>query len=82
MVDIVWRNREDKKEFLVYVDVQWNLVCDRSWLVLLTQSVYMVGRIVGTQLYGFLMDRSDFTHSLLCSLLCLYAAGRRYVGKP
>jgi len=26
--------------------------------------MYMAGRIVGTQLYGFLLDRSDFTLQL------------------
>jgi len=42
---------------LMRVRVQWNLVCRRSWLVWLTQSLYMAGRIIGTQLYGFLLDR-------------------------
>ena len=64
-----------KLKSLLHVDVQWNLVCDRSWLVWMTQSAYMAGRIVGTQIYGFLLDRSDFTHSLWppeCSFLRLH----------
>jgi len=52
---------ELRKWRLLYVHAQWNLVCSRGWLVWFTQSMYMAGRIVGTQLYGFLLDRCEFT---------------------
>jgi len=53
-----------KQDVYSFVFAQWNLVCSRGWLVWLTQSVYMAGRVIGTQLYGFLLDRFDLSAEL------------------
>lgn len=36
---------------------QWNLVCDRQWLKNLTQTVFMLGILVGNMVFGHLSDR-------------------------
>lgn len=37
---------------------QWDLVCDRHWLKNLTQTIFMLGILVGNMLFGHLSDRS------------------------
>ncbi|CAH2982624.1 unnamed protein product [Chilo suppressalis] len=36
---------------------QWNLVCDRAWLKNLTQTIFMLGILVGNMVFGHLSDR-------------------------
>ncbi|XP_004921746.1 organic cation transporter protein [Bombyx mori] len=36
---------------------QWDLVCDRHWLKNLTQTIFMLGILVGNMLFGHLSDR-------------------------
>ncbi|CAH0752514.1 unnamed protein product [Diatraea saccharalis] len=36
---------------------QWNLVCDREWLKNLTQTIFMLGILVGNMVFGHLSDR-------------------------
>ncbi|XP_026318853.1 organic cation transporter protein-like isoform X2 [Hyposmocoma kahamanoa] len=36
---------------------QWDLVCDRQWLKNLTQTVFMLGILVGNMVFGHLSDR-------------------------
>lgn len=37
---------------------EWNLVCNREWLKNLTQTIFMLGILVGNMLFGHLSDRS------------------------
>ncbi|VVD00493.1 unnamed protein product [Leptidea sinapis] len=36
---------------------QWNLVCEREWLKNATQTIFMLGILVGSMLFGYLSDR-------------------------
>jgi OCT family organic cation transporter-like MFS transporter 4/5 len=36
---------------------EWDLVCDKSWLVSFSQSSYMIGMMVSTILFGYLSDK-------------------------
>ncbi|KAL0830654.1 hypothetical protein ABMA28_002791 [Loxostege sticticalis] len=36
---------------------EWNLVCNREWLKNLTQTIFMLGILVGNMLFGHLSDR-------------------------
>ncbi|XP_049872502.1 organic cation transporter protein-like isoform X2 [Pectinophora gossypiella] len=36
---------------------QWDLVCDRAWLKNLTQTIFMLGILVGNMVFGHLSDR-------------------------
>lgn len=36
---------------------EWNLVCDRAWLKNLTQTMFMLGILVGNMVFGHLSDR-------------------------
>lgn len=36
---------------------QWDLVCDKEWLKNLTQTIFMLGILVGNMVFGHLSDR-------------------------
>lgn len=36
---------------------QWDLICDREWLKNLTQTIFMLGILVGNMAFGHLSDR-------------------------
>lgn len=44
---------------------EWDLVCDRSWLISMTQSLYMGGFIISYSLFGFISDRYGRWRSLI-----------------
>ncbi|KAI1286803.1 Organic cation transporter protein [Halotydeus destructor] len=46
----------DRSVFELTIIEEWNLVCDRSWIASLTQSVYMAAIIVSALLFGYLSD--------------------------
>ena len=37
--------------------LQWDLVCNRAWLVGTVAAVFMAGRITGNFIFGFFADR-------------------------
>lgn len=47
---------------------QWNLVCDRQWLKNLTQTVFMLGILVGNMVFGHLSDRLVPSFSLVLNV--------------
>ncbi|KAI1294792.1 Organic cation transporter protein [Halotydeus destructor] len=47
----------DDKVFKTTIISEWDLVCDRAWLVPLSQSIFMIGVLVGAVLFGTLADR-------------------------
>lgn len=36
---------------------QWDLICEKEWLKNLTQTIFMLGILVGNMLFGHLSDR-------------------------
>lgn len=44
---------------------EWDLVCDRSWFISVTQSLYMAGFIVAYLVFGYMSDRFGRWRSLL-----------------
>lgn len=44
---------------------EWDLVCDRSWLISVTQSLYMAGFIISYLVFGYLSDRFGRWNSML-----------------
>ncbi|KAM3964929.1 organic cation transporter protein [Aphomia sociella] len=47
----------DRSVFKETIISQWDLVCDRHWLKNLTQTVFMLGILVGNMVFGHLSDR-------------------------
>jgi OCT family organic cation transporter-like MFS transporter 4/5 len=47
----------DRSVFPSTIVSQWDLVCDRAWLVDLVSTVYMVGRLIACIIYGPISDR-------------------------
>ena len=41
----------------LYACLQYELSCDRAWLVTLANSLYMVGMFVGSLVLGYISDR-------------------------
>ncbi|KAI1280337.1 Organic cation transporter protein [Halotydeus destructor] len=54
---------------------EWNLVCDLQWLPSLSTSVFMLGNIAGSLIYGILSDKYGRRHVLALGALaqCLSA---------
>lgn len=47
----------DHSTFQETIVSEWNLVCDRAWLKNLTQTIFMLGILVGNMVFGHLSDR-------------------------
>lgn len=54
---------------------QWDLVCSRSWLVSLSQSVYMAGYMTSMIIFGQLSDRVGRRTVICIALTILLTAG-------
>lgn len=47
----------DQSVFQETIISEWDLVCDRQWLKNLTQTIFMLGILVGNMMFGHLSDR-------------------------
>ncbi|XP_045769650.1 organic cation transporter protein-like isoform X1 [Maniola jurtina] len=54
---------------------QWNLVCDRHWLKNLTQTIFMLGILVGNMVFGHLSDRYGRRLPFLAAVFLQLIAG-------
>lgn len=52
----------DHKIFAKTIISEWNLVCNRAWLSNLTQTLFMLGILVGNMVFGHLSDRLVTIH--------------------
>lgn len=54
---------------------EWDLVCDRAWLISLTQSLYMSGFILAYIIFGYLSDRYGRWRALLVGAIIEVSCG-------
>ncbi|XP_032516729.2 organic cation transporter protein-like isoform X2 [Danaus plexippus] len=54
---------------------QWDLVCDRNWLKNLTQTIFMLGILVGNMIFGHLSDRFGRRLPFLIAVFLQLVAG-------
>ncbi|XP_023225876.1 organic cation transporter protein-like isoform X2 [Centruroides sculpturatus] len=54
---------------------KWNLVCDKSWLISMSQSVYMAGILLASLLLGHISDRFGRRPVLLISFVSTFCSG-------
>lgn len=54
---------------------EWDLVCDRAWLISLTQSLYMSGFILAYLIFGYLSDRYGRWRALLIGAIIEVSCG-------
>lgn len=47
----------DRSTFQNTIVSDWDLICDRQWLQNLTQTIFMLGILVGNMMFGHLSDR-------------------------
>lgn len=47
----------DKSVFEKTMQVKYNIICDKGWLVSFSQSILYVGTLFGSLLFGFMSDR-------------------------
>ncbi|CAK8673286.1 unnamed protein product [Clavelina lepadiformis] len=63
----------DTPDKLLTVPMEFDLVCDRSWLVPLASSLYMFGLLAGSIIGGFVSDRWGRRKALLGSVIGMCA---------
>uniref|UniRef100_A0A2R5LDJ6 Putative organic cation/carnitine transporter n=1 Tax=Ornithodoros turicata TaxID=34597 RepID=A0A2R5LDJ6_9ACAR len=61
---------------------EWDLVCDRSWYVSMSQSLFMGGLIAGNALFATLSDRFGRRTSLLFAVIIVTLSGLATVASP
>ena len=54
---------------------QFSLVCHQSYLTSLLSSLYMLGALVGSYLFGWISDKSGRMNSLMMACLTCALAG-------
>lgn len=47
----------DKSLFKSTIIMEWNLICDKKWLISFTQMIFQFGTLVGSLLFGTASDR-------------------------
>lgn len=65
----------DRSEYQTSAVIDFDLVCSRNWLKATVQSVYMVGMLVGSYLFGDLSDRFGRKPIFLSSLVLMVVMG-------
>ncbi|XP_043468938.1 organic cation transporter protein-like [Leptopilina heterotoma] len=65
----------DKSRFTRTVVTQWNLVCDESWLVSFGDSLFMVGVMLGSIIFGYLSDKYGRRPIFFMSLVIQLVSG-------
>ncbi|GBP82661.1 Organic cation transporter protein [Eumeta japonica] len=64
----------DQSIFESTVTSTWNLICDRTWLASLAQSILQVGILAGSIVYGYISDRFGRKPAVLLALSVEVAA--------
>ncbi|GBP82663.1 Organic cation transporter protein [Eumeta japonica] len=65
----------DRGTFRETIISQWDLVCNRQWLKNLTQTIFMLGILVGNMLFGYLSDRFGRRTPFLGAVLIQLVSG-------
>lgn len=47
----------DRTIFTQTIVMQWDLICDKKWLISLTQTIFQLGTLIGSVLFGMASDR-------------------------
>ncbi|XP_064487701.1 organic cation transporter protein-like [Ornithodoros turicata] len=64
-----------RRAFTLTIQTEWNLVCDREWLVSLSDSVYVVGKLIAMPLVGNFSDSYGRQPVLFLNTLVVVASG-------
>ncbi|RWS23965.1 organic cation transporter protein-like protein [Leptotrombidium deliense] len=65
----------DNSVFSSTIIDEWNLICDKSFLASLTQSVYMAGIVVSAVSFGYISDKFGRLTSMWISVAVVIVAG-------
>ncbi|KAK7071333.1 hypothetical protein SK128_003957 [Halocaridina rubra] len=65
----------DKSVYATSAVIDYELVCDRAWLRATVQSLYMVGMLIGSYLFGDLSDRFGRKPIFLSALVIMVVVG-------
>ncbi|CAH0683059.1 unnamed protein product [Spodoptera exigua] len=65
----------DRSIFKETIISQWDLVCDRQWLKNLTQTIFMLGILVGNMMFGHLSDRFGRRNPFLAAVFLQLISG-------
>ncbi|XP_074038898.1 organic cation transporter protein isoform X2 [Leptinotarsa decemlineata] len=55
--------------FTQTIATEWNLICDKEYLVKLAQTVTMLGILFGNMIFGYLSDRFGRRNPLVCAVI-------------
>ncbi|CAH1799012.1 unnamed protein product [Owenia fusiformis] len=59
----------DKSLYLSTIVSQWDLVCDKKWMVAFVQSIFLAGPLVGTALSGQISDRIGRKYTTIAAMI-------------
>uniref|UniRef100_A0A2A4K9Y1 Major facilitator superfamily (MFS) profile domain-containing protein n=1 Tax=Heliothis virescens TaxID=7102 RepID=A0A2A4K9Y1_HELVI len=65
----------DHSVFQETIISQWELICDRQWLKNLTQTIFMLGILVGNMMFGHLSDRFGRRNPFLAAVFLQLISG-------
>lgn len=65
----------DESFYVSTVRAEWDLVCDRDWLVSITKSIYMAGFLVSVLVFGQISDKIGRRPVILMCVIILLSSG-------
>ncbi|CAG9132753.1 unnamed protein product [Plutella xylostella] len=65
----------DRSVFTNTIVMEWNLICGRQWLVSLTQTLFQLGSLFGSALFGVASDKFGRKYTFLLALFVQMSSG-------
>ena len=66
----------------MFTHAQWDLICDKSSLTNISQSMFFVGAMLGAWIWGTVADRIGRRKVYFLTILCTFASGLGYSLAP
>ncbi|KAG6453449.1 organic cation transporter protein [Manduca sexta] len=72
----------DTSVFTDTIVMEWNLICERKWLASFTQTLFQLGTLIGSVLFGMASDRFGRRNPLIAAVVMQVSLGigAAYVG--
>ncbi|XP_047525196.1 organic cation transporter protein-like [Pieris napi] len=65
----------DKSVFTNTIIMEWDLICDKKWLSSFTQTLFQLGTLIGSVVFGMASDRYGRKNPLLAAVVLQFVMG-------